>query len=175
MGDNSVNEAFGSLFDHLLLDPRWHRRYLRLPQRLAKEASQMTAFLLLTALRKSCAVLSFEASLPARDLGTAAKECQERLTLALLVEESPAFFASEALPQLGRSRQLRAVALEARLHSFLLEHFNEDFWRNPAAGDWLLKLFARGQRDDAQAIGRELGGPLQLLDAAERLVSALNG
>jgi hypothetical protein len=67
------------------------------------------------------------------------------------------------------------LALEARLHSVLRERFNEDFWRNPAAGTWLTQLFSRGQREDAEKLSRELGGPLELAMAGTRVVAALGG
>lgn len=175
LGDASVNEAFGFLFEHLLLDPAWNRRYLRLPQRVAKEASQMAAFVQLTALRSACGFLPCELTLFQRGHPEGSSEYEDRMGAALLVRVNPAFFLYESLPQLSRTQILRGFALEARLHSVLREHFNEDFWRNPAAGAWLTRLFSRGQRDDAEGLSRELGGPLELGMAGTRLVAALNG
>jgi hypothetical protein len=175
LGDESVNHAFGFLFEHLLLDPAWNRRYLRLPQRVAKEASQMAAFVQLAALRSACALLPCELTLFQRGHQEASSEYEERMGPALLVGVNPSFFLYELLPQLSRTQVLRGLALEARLHSVLRERFNEDFWRNPAAGTWLTQLFSRGQREDAEKLSRELGGPLELAMAGTRVVAALGG
>src|SRR5258707_1838284 len=175
LGDASVNQAFGFLFEHLLVDPAWNRRYLRLPQRVAKEASQMAAFVQLAALRSACAFLPCELTLFRRGHREGSSEYEDRMGAPLLVGVNPAFFLYELLPQLSRTQVLRGFALEARLHSVLRERFNEDFWRNPAAGTWLTQLFSRGQRDDATKLSQELGGPLELAMAGTRLVAALNG
>jgi hypothetical protein len=175
LGDASVNEGFGFLFEHLLLDRPWNRRYLRLPQRVANEAGQMAALVQLTALRAASALLPCELTLFQRGPEEAKSEYSERLGTALMVSINPAFFLYESLPQLSRTQILRGFALEARLHSVLRERFNEDFWRNPAAGAWLTQLFSRGQRDDADRLSRELGGPLKLAASASRLIQALDG
>jgi hypothetical protein len=175
LGDVSVNHGFGFVFENLLLDPAWNRRYLRLSQRVAKEASQMAAFVQLAALRSACAFLPCELTLLKRGHPEASAEYEERMGAALLVGLNPAFFLREFAPQLGQAQVLRGFALEAALHTALRERFNEDFWRNPAAGSWLSQLFSRGQRDDAEKLSRELGGPLQLAMAGTRLVAALNG
>ena len=52
---------------------------------------------------------------------------------------------------------LDAWALEHVMHSTLTARFNEDFWRNPAAGRWLTDFAAKGQRDDAGVIATTLG------------------
>ena len=175
LGDGSVNEGFGFLFQHLLLDPTWHRRYLRLPQRIANEAAQMSAFVRLTAVRGGCAFFSSELTLFERGFAQAHDEFEEWASAALRVRVDPAFLVLEWMPQLSRAQMLRGFALEARLYSVLRQRFNEDFWRNPAAGTWLAQLFSRGQRDDADHLSREFGGPLELTTAGTRLIQALSG
>lgn len=175
LGDASINEGFGFLFQHLLLDPAWHRRYLRLPQRVANEAAQMTAFVRLTAVRSACALFPWDLTLLERGFEQAGDEFEERASMALRVRVDPAFVALEWMPQLSRAQTLRGFALEVHLQSVLRQRFNEDFWRNPAAGSWLAQLFSRGQRDDAGRLSQELGGPLELSTAAARLIQALAG
>ena len=175
LGDISVTEGYASLFDHLLLDEGWHRRYLRLPQPVAREAARIAAFNNLWLLRRYCAKLPYELSLYARGPERAlAEEYQERLTRALFVGVHKGFFLYDVDPQLYATRYLRAWALEARLHAVLQERYNEDYWRNPAAGSYLRDLFARGQRDDAAAIALELTGKaLSLAEAGQRLVKVM--
>lgn len=175
LGDLSVTEGYAYLFDHLLLDEAWHRRYLRLPQPVAREAARIAAFNNLWLLRRYCAKLPYELALyergPVRPM---AEEYEERMARALFVGVHKGFFLYDVDAQLYATRYLRAWAFEARLHSVLQERFNEDFWRNPATGSWLKELFARGQRDDAETIARELGGEsLSLAEAGKRLVRVM--
>jgi hypothetical protein len=176
LGDLSVTEGYAYLFDHLLLDEAWHRRYLRLPQATAREAARIAAFNNMFLLRRYCAKLPYEIALyqrgPERPM---AEEYEERMANALFVGVHRGFYLYDVDPQLYATRYLRAWAFEARLHSVLQERYNEDFWRNPAAGTWLKDLFSRGQRDDASAIAHELGGKsLSLAEAGVRLVKIMS-
>jgi hypothetical protein len=176
LGDASVSEAWAFLFDHFLIDEKWHRRMLRLSVPAAREAARLAAWNNLVLLRRYCVKLPFELSLyargPVREL---ADEYAERHSAALQVSVPKGFFLYDVDPQLFAARYLRAWALEAKLYPFLRERFDEDYWRNPATGRWLAQRFDRGQRDDAEAIAIELSGKkLSLVEAGERLVSVLN-
>lgn len=176
LGDASVTESFAFLFDHFLIDERWHRRFLRLSQTQARDAARVAAFNNLVLLRRYCARLPYELSLyergPVREL---AEEYEERQTAALFVAVPKGMFLYDVDAQLYSARYLRAWALEATWHRVLRERFDEDFWRNPATGRWLVTLFDRGQQDGAEALSREFSGaPLDLRHAGERLVAVLN-
>ncbi len=59
------------------------------------------------------------------------------------------------------ARYLRAWQLQALVNQALTERFNEDWYRNPAAGPWLAgELLARGQRDTADELADLVGGEL---------------
>ena len=176
LGDVSVTEGYAYLFDHLLLDEAWHRRYLRLPASTAREAARMAAFNNMYLLRRYCAKLPYELALYERGPERAlADEYEDRMARALLIQVHRGYFLHDVDPQLYSTRYLRAWAFEARLHKVMLERFNEDFWRNPAAGTYLKQLFAQGQREDADQLARHLGkqAPLSLSDASTRLVRVM--
>ncbi len=175
LGDLSVTEGYAYLFDHLLLDEAWHKRYLRLPQPVAREAARIAAFNNLFLLRRYAAKLPYELELYARGPERAMAEAyQTRMSEALFAGVHKGFFLYDVDPQLYATRYLRAWAFEARLHSVLQERYNEDYWRNPATGSWLKENFARGQRDDAEALAKQLGGKaLSLVEAGARLVRVM--
>jgi hypothetical protein len=175
LGDASVTEAFATLFERLLLDAEWLKRYLRLPTASAQDVTRLAAFQGLTVLRRHCAKLSYELSLYTRGPSPErAEEYADGQRRALFVEPHPGFFLFDVDPQLYVTRYLRAWALEARLHAHLRGHFNEDYWRNPAASHWLQGLFARGGTDDAETLAKEMTAtPLALPEAGARLVSLL--
>lgn len=171
LGDASVTEAYSSLFDRLLTDEAWLRRYLRLPQVPSREAARLAAFHGMALLRESCAGLLHALSLHERGPSEErSDEHEERQRKALLVAAHRGFYLYSVEPHLYVTRRLRGWALEAQLHDVLQQRFNEDFWRNPAAGRFLKGLFARGQGDDAATLAQQLTGKtLSLLDAARRL------
>ncbi|MFL5321617.1 MAG: peptidase M3 [Myxococcaceae bacterium] len=175
LGDPSVIEANASLFDHFLLDEGWLKRYLRLPSSVASDSARVAAFNNLVLLRRYCAKLSYELSLYERGPSDAvAEEYEERLTHALFVGVERGFFLYDVDPQLYAARYLRAWALEARFHEVLQNRFNEDYWRNPAAGTWLKNLSSQGQREDAASLAKTLtGAELRLADAGQRLIRVM--
>ncbi len=176
LADASVNEAFASLFERMLLAPEWLKRYLRQPTASARDSARLAAFGALTVLRRHCAKLSYELTLSTRGASPErADEYAEGQRRALFVDPHPGFFLYDVDPQLYSARYLRAWALETRLTALLTERFNEDFWRNPTAGNWLKGLFARGGTDDAEALATEFSATaLSIPDAGSRLVSILN-
>ncbi|ATB31501.1 peptidase M3 [Melittangium boletus] len=174
--DASVTEAFATLLERLLLDEEWLKRYARLPSTPARDAALMAAFQGLTVLRRHCAKLTYELSLYAS--GASPERAEEYVELqrgALFAEPHRGFFLFDVDPQLYTARYLRAWALETRLTAHLTARFNEDWWRNPSARQWLQGLFARGGTDDAETLAREISGKeLTLPEAGDRLVALIN-
>lgn len=176
LADASVTEAYATTFERLLLSPEWLKRYLRLPSTVVRDTTRLAAFQALTVLRRHCAKLPYELSLYTRGPSAdRADEYAQRQRDALFVDPHPGFFLYDVDPQLYVTRYLRAWALETRLTAQLLERFNEDFWRNPAAFGWLSGLFAKGGAIDAEGLATDISGtPLALPEAGARLVAILN-
>lgn len=176
LGDASVTEGLATLLGRLSGDAEWLKRYLGLPSVPARDAARLEAFQALALLRHHCAQLTYELSL--YESGPSAERAEQYVETqrqALFVEAHRGFFLRDVEPQLAVTRALRGLALEARLTPLLAERFNEDWWRNPAAGRWLQGLFARGGTDDAEALATELSAKgLTLPEAGDRLVARLN-
>lgn len=178
LGDRAVIDAIGVLFESFLLDEGWLKRYLRFSAAQAREAARAFAFRQLHQVRKSAAraLYSHEATSRGSTSGLP-DDFRPRMANALHVDvpRGETLFAIDAFgDQLLR---LDAFSLEHALRSQLLERFNEDFWRNPATGRWLLDLAARGQRDDAVAVAKFYGAtgeaPLQILEAAQHRIRVM--
>jgi len=176
LGDAAVAEGYASLFERLAADAGWLKRYLRMPTPAATDGARLAAFAGLAVLRRHCAKLSHERTLCLRGASDErAEEYAEGQRRALYVEPHAGFFLYDVDPQLYSARYLRGWALEAQLSRQLTQRFNEDYWRNPAAGAWLRSLFARGGGATAEALASELSGqPLSLPEAGARLVAVLN-
>ena len=77
-------------------------------------------------------------------------------------------------PRFYSARYLRAWALQALLNDVLLEKFNLDWYRNAAAGPWMVgTLFGEGQRELAGEIAERVAGKPLLFAPLIRTVEAL--
>jgi len=150
LGDNSVTEGYAMLFDHLVLDRRWLLRHTDLGKARTGEFLRSAAFEELHALRRYCAKLRYEVQLYG---GTMSWDRLGSLYADMLTEAtgfrySPADAFVDVDPRFYSARYLRAWQLEALLADSLVDRFNEDWFRNPATGPWMVEhLFAEGQRE----------------------------
>ncbi|MEW6432786.1 MAG: hypothetical protein AB1730_14880 [Myxococcota bacterium] len=175
LGDRALPLAAGQLFSSFLLEEAWLKRYLRLTSPQAREAARLFAFFQLLELRWQAALTLAHKDLLARGAsGALADELVSRLSDAVGAEVS----RGRTLPEvdvLGDAVvSLDAWALEGRLAQTLTERFNEDYFRNPAAGRWLVELWGKGQRDDAAQVAAALGDEsLDVLRAGRRRVAVM--
>ncbi len=173
LGDNSVTEAYAMLFEHQLMQRAWLRRYAKLGGERLHGFLRAQAFSLLAILRRYAAKLRYEIQLhrsPSLERG--ASGYAELLTAATgfryagedaLLDLDDAFYAA---------RYLRAWQLEAALRRRLVERFDEDWFRNPRSGPFVLGLLERGQRDDAAVIAAVVTGAPLSFDAVRRELEA---
>lgn len=149
LGDNSITESYAMLFDHLMQDEGWLKRYTGLGDHV-RDFLRATGFEELHFLRRYAAKLGYEIdlygggvpwdSLPDLYVG--------RLTTATSFRYSPADAFVDVDPRFYAARYLRAWQLQALLGETLVERFDDDWWRNPRAGPWICSaLFGEGQRE----------------------------
>ncbi len=175
LGDNSVTEGYAMLFDHLMQDRGWLLRYTGLGRTNIGEFLRMAAFEELHFLRRYCAKLLYELEvysgkvswdvLPDVYVETLSEATGFRYRIAdAFVDLDPRFYSS---------RYLRAWQLQSILAQSLVARFDDDWFRNPSAGPWVIEnLFSEGQRESAAELaGRVSGGALSfdpLVRAIER-------
>lgn len=175
LGDNSVTESYAMLFEYTLTAPAWLKRYPKLSGGKLEAFQRAQAFAHLAIVRRYAAKLQYEIALhraPSFEAG--AQGYAERLTEATgfryadedaLLDLDDGFYAA---------RYLRAWQLEAALRAHCVERFDEDWFRNPRTGPFLLDLFALGQRDDARLLARSrLGTELTFAPLAAACEAAL--
>lgn len=166
LGDPATSLSHGLLFEQVLHDEAWLRRYLRLTEGQSREAARLAAFLQLARLRETCAQLLYEVSLHERGPSRAMADAYaEQLQGALRVAVHPGFFLSSVAPHLRAAARARAFALEAALRKELEERFNEDHWRNPHARAFLSLQYSRGPPARTEAT--------DIAAAAARLVAVM--
>lgn len=172
IGDAAPVLAIRRLFESLLLDEAWLKRSVRVTSPQARELARLFAWRQVTELRRDAASLDVVSDLLDRGPVTAVADTyastNERVSF-VQPDRGRAFLETEPLaPALTT---LDAWALEAHLAHVLRERFNEDWWRNPAAGRFLVGLAGKGSTENATAWAETLGnGPLSVVDASRRRV-----
>ncbi len=175
LGDNSITEGYAMLFDHLLHDAGWLRRYSALGSARVGEYRRAAAFEELQFLRRYSAKLVYElrlyggdtawSSLPDAyvDILSAATTFRYR-TADAFVDVDPRFYSA---------RYLRAWQLQAALREVLVAGFDEDWYRNPRAGPWVVReLFGEGQRELASELAERVGAPALSFQPVVRAIEA---
>jgi hypothetical protein len=161
LGDNSITEGYAMLFDHLMHDQGWLKRYTPLNAAKLDAFLRAGAFYELHMIRRYAAKFLYEVDLHSgrfsyEQLGDL---YVERLTAATTFRYHRADAFVDVDPRFYSVRYLRAWQIQALITETLREQFNEDWWRNPAAGPWVVgELFSQGQRELATEQATRVSG-----------------
>ncbi|MGI8548852.1 MAG: hypothetical protein ACR2M1_16260 [Gemmatimonadaceae bacterium] len=179
LGDNSVTEAYAMLFDHRMQDRAWLLRYSGLGKARVDEFLRLAAFEELHFLRRYCAKLIYEVQVYGGSIPWAA--IPDLYVTSLTDATGFQYRAADAFidldPRYYSTRYLRAWQLQAVLNETLTERFNDDWWRNPATGPWMVsELFGEGQRESAHELAQRAAGVsisfAPLIKRVESLIAA---
>ena len=161
LGDNSVTESYAMLFDHHMDDAGWLRRYTELEESKLRKFLRSAGFEELHYIRRYCAKFVYETHLYG---GGVPWESLPDLYVELLTKATNFQYSrSEAFidvdPHYYSARYLRAWQLQAVLSETLTQQYDNDWWRNPRAGPWLVQsLFSEGQRELAHEQAKRVSG-----------------
>jgi hypothetical protein len=161
LGDNSVTEGYAMLFDHLMQDAGWLKRYTELGPANLHTFLRAVGFEELHFLRRYTAKLGYEIELYGGDVpwDSLPDLYTDRLTTATTFRYSPADAFVDVDPRFYAARYLRAWQLQALITETLVERFDADWWRNPRAGPWICSaLFGEGQRELATEQAQRVSG-----------------
>ena len=176
LGDNSVTEAYAMLFDHRMGDRGWLLRYTELGTNRVAAFLRTSGFEELHFLRRYCAKLLYERSLYS---GEVPWEELPDLYVSLLTSATGfEYDAADAFvdvdPRFYSARYLRAWQLQSVLDEQLTGRFDNDWFRNPGAGPWLVgELFSHGQRETAEEVSARVGGGSLSFQPLVRKIEAL--
>jgi hypothetical protein len=156
LGDNSFTEAFAFLFQYLSEEPAWLEDVLGVdgepPAGYAKAVK-------LIFLRRYSAKLAYERRLhaPGADLAAMPDEYARRLSAAVHVDWPKQNWIHDVDAFFYAASYIRAWACERALRGHLVERFGERWFADPAAGEVLKRVWAKGQRALAEELLVELG------------------
>jgi hypothetical protein len=178
VGDNSVTESYAMLFDHLMQNPGWLLRYSGLGKGEIGAYLRSAALEELHYLRRYCAKLLYEVQLYSGDVpwGALPDLFVETLSGATSFRYRRADAFVDVDPRFYSARYLQAWQLGAVLAESLVERFDEDWYRNPGAGPWIVEhLFEPGQRELAGEIAQRVAGRAlsfaPVISAVERVLA----
>ena len=159
LGDVSVTEAWATLLEHFLLEPRWLSRRLDFPrpEEFAAEAATGSLYLL----RRYCGKLLYELEFhAATELDEAAMSARyvEILGDALKVEPSPTDYLGDIDASFYVTGYLRSWALQSQLRNHFRDRFGHDWFASREAGSLLQELWGEGSRLNADELLAEVTG-----------------
>lgn len=160
LGDNSITEGYAMLFDHLMHDAGWLQRYSALGKGRVGEYRRAAALEELQFLRRYCAKLVYELQLYSGNVpwSSLPDAYVDILSGATLFRYRTADAFVDVDPRFYSARYLRAWQLQAALRDRLVSMFDEDWYRNPRGGPWVVReLFGEGQRELASELAERVG------------------
>ena len=175
LGDNSITEGFAMLFDHLLHDAGWLQRYSALGRPRVGEYRRAAAFEELQFLRRYSAKLLYELRLYGGDVSWSSlpDAYVDILTSATTFRYRTADAFVDVDPRFYSARYLRAWQVQAAMRDVLIARFDEDWYRNPRAGPWMIReLFGEGQRELGGELAARVGAPGLSFDPVIRAIEA---
>jgi hypothetical protein len=167
------------LMDHRMQDRGWLLRYTEIGSGNVDNFLRLAGFEELHYLRRYCAKLIYEV----QAYGGAAGWDElpdlyvEGLTAATTFKYRPADAFVDFDPRYYSTRYIRAWQLQAQINDALVSRFNEDWYRNPSAGPWMVSdLWSEGQRESAEEIASRVsqkGGRLSFAPLLRNIESLL--
>ena len=178
LGDNSVTEGYAMLFDHRMQQREWLLRYTGLDRNRTGAFLRLAGFEELHFVRRYCAKFLYEVQVYGGGVGW--KSLPDMYVEMLAAATGFRYRRADAFIDLDSrfysTRYLRAWQLQSLLDEGLVNRFNEDWWRNPAAGPWIVgELFSEGQRETAGEVARRAAGADLSFAPLTRKIEALLG
>ena len=158
LGDNSLTEGYGHLFERLVGEPAWLRGILGMPETDALAFADFNAFWYLHRLRAMTADLIAHLYLHRTDdLALARAQYAGMVSLTLGVTHQPETFLTHLDDGLYVGRYLRSAMTEGSLSGSLRANHGEAWWTASGAGAALRDLWSRGQPWDVRDVVAQLG------------------
>jgi len=178
LGDNSVTESYAMLFDHMMQQRGWLKRYTKLGDGDTKRFLRSAGFEELHFLRRYCAKLIYETELYGGKVSwnSLPDRYVELLTGATTFRYNRADAFVDVDLRYYSARYLRAWQQQSLIAETLTARFDEDWWRNPKAGPWIVQqLFGEAQRELAHEIAARVSGKPLSFAPLVRKIEALLG
>jgi hypothetical protein len=157
--DNALTEIYSYIVEAISREPEWHARYFGLSDKEAAENAEATTFLEAVLFRRYEAKLRFELAFWTRfnEIGGSSEGYEEWLTDATGVHYRANAYLSDMDAGFYSADYLRAWIRSAQLRQYLIDTIGEDWWHNPATGEFLSGLFFEGTKPSSEEIAARIG------------------
>lgn len=159
LGNEASAEAFATLFENLTTDTAWLRAHTGKTAAEASAHAAASAVERLYLARRHAGRLAFQVGWAngAADPRALYRVTMERAYRFPLTEADTAWYAVDQDEWLFAADALRAWILAAMLEEHLVGKYGAEWWKSAEAGQELVALWARGNRDTPDEIARKLG------------------
>jgi hypothetical protein len=155
-GDGGVAEAWGMLFENLLLNESWLMGTFGFVE--SAEFRRSLAVLRTMKLRQQAAKLIYETEFHSEKLSSGAgQRYAELMTDAVRVKFDGAECLREVSDDFRSANYLRAAAFEAQMRDYLKTKFGSRWWASAKAGETLIDLWNTGQRHSVEELAAMIG------------------
>lgn len=156
LGDNSVTEGYAFAIEYIASDPVWLRRMLHFDS--PQPYLWLSALNKLYMLRRYSTKLLYEPMLHrASDPEEMAEVYADLFTRHLLVRYFPEEYLKDVDDAFYAAQYVRAWTFEGQLRQYLVKEFEEDWFRNRRAGQFLVELWRDGQKYTPEELLRFMG------------------
>lgn len=158
LGDDSLTEGYGLLFEMLMSEPAWLMEQAGMPESEALAFADFHAFWELVAMRWLAAKLLYELALYGGiDDDIAREQYAGVLGLTMGVRVAPEEYLATTDDALYVARYARATMVAGHLAAWLRSRVGDAWWRSPEAGEALRRSWSRGQQWNAEDVVAHLG------------------
>jgi hypothetical protein len=156
LGDNSLTEAYAFLLEYLTTEPKWLAEHLQVTT--LTDYLRVFLFQKLYMLRRYATKVVWEPQLHRQpEDQDMAERYAELFTQRLGVQYFPEEYLSDLDDAFYAAQYLRAWTLEGQLRLYLKREFDEEWYRHPRAGRFLVELWREGQKYTAEELVRNMG------------------
>lgn len=154
--ESALEEVFGFVFRNLLLQPKWLRRYLKLDT--GRDFLRFLYLKQLMIIRYYAGKLIYELSLHKdEDFKDKPDFYRQTLKEATLSNHSEDDYLDDFDLFFHSASYLRGYIIESELKWYLREKFDEEWWREKEAGDFIRNMWKEGGRTFSQDISKIAG------------------
>lgn len=157
-GDNSVTEGYAMNLDHLTLNPLWMKKVLDVDFDKNRDYFIQRNFDELMMLRRYAGKIDYEIKrAEAESLDEMDEVYADILSKANKINYSRHTYLQDVDGYFYTARYIRAWMFQENLNEVLKEKFDEDWFVNPGAGEFLLDIYSHGQKYNADELLNKFG------------------
>ena len=152
--EKSFSGLFSELFKNLLFEPEWIKKHFRLDAE--NDFLKFLYLRRLTLARILSAKLIYEAALY-HGQENKAEMYKEIMEIATHCKTSQHDYLFDIEPHLSSADSFKVTILEPQLRTYLIDNFDEQWWREKEAGEFLVNIWRTGGRTSVNNISEKYG------------------